>query len=256
MLAIISPAKRLESAPIPSPVPVTQPALLEETQELMKTTRKLSADQLQTLMKISEKLADLNHTRFQEFSTPFTPDNANPAALLFNGDTYTGLDAKTLSAEDLSYAQDHVAILSGLYGILRPMDLIQPYRLEMGTRLETGRGANLYAFWGDRITKAVNGMLEGQQERTLVNLASTEYFSAIQSDAIDGRILTPAFVQIRDGVPKMLGMMAKRARGTMARYICTHRVEHAEGLKDFNEDRYVYREDLSEGDRWVFAREG
>ncbi len=255
MLAIISPAKRLESDPIPSPVPATQPTLLAETQELMKTTRKLSADQLQTLMKISEKLADLNHGRFQEFNTPFTVDNAKPADLLFNGDTYVGLDAKSLSAEDLSYAQDHVAILSGLYGLLRPMDLIQPYRLEMGTRLETPRGTNLYAFWGDRITKAVNTMLAGQAERTLVNLASTEYFSAIQPADVDGRVLTPAFLQIREGVPKMLGMMAKRARGTMARYICTHRVEHAEGLKDFHEDGYVYREDLSEDDRWVFARE-
>jgi cytoplasmic iron level regulating protein YaaA (DUF328/UPF0246 family) len=255
MLAVISPAKRLESDPVPSPVPVTQPVLLSETQELMKITRKLSAAQLQNLMKISDKLADLNHGRFQDFSTPFTPDNAKPAALLFNGDTYLGLDAKTMSPEDLTYAQDHVAILSGLYGLLRPMDLIQPYRLEMGTRLQTPRGANLYAFWGNRITKTVNAMLAGQSEHTIVNLASTEYFSALQPAEIDGRVLTPAFLQIRDGVPKMLGMMAKRARGTMARYICTHRVEHAEGLKDFNEDGYVYREDLSEGDRWVFVRE-
>ena len=255
MLAIISPAKRLESDPIPSPVPVTQPVLLAETKELMKTTRPLSADQLGTLMKISEKLADLNHQRFQDFTMPFTEENAKPAALTFNGDTYVGLDAKTLSAPDLAYAQDHVAILSGLYGLLRPMDLIQPYRLEMGTRLENPRGTNLYKFWGGRLTERVNALLEGQVERTVVNLASTEYFSALQPAAIEGRVLTPAFLQIREGVPKMLGMMAKRARGTMARYICTHRVERAEGLKDFQEDGYVYREDLSEDDRWVFARE-
>jgi len=173
---------------------------------------------------------------------------------MFNGDTYTGLEASSLSDASLEWAQNHLAILSGLYGILRPLDLIQPYRLEMGTRLKTGRGKSLYEFWGDRITDQIRAQLEKHEDATLVNLASNEYFKSVRTNALPGKVITPAFKEVRDGKPKMISFMAKRARGMMARYIIDNRIETPEALKEFDMGGYTYRSDLSDDATWTFTR--
>jgi cytoplasmic iron level regulating protein YaaA (DUF328/UPF0246 family) len=254
MIAVVSPAKKLDTAPIDLPLDPTQPQLLDQTELLMGTTRRLSPKALRSLMGISEKLAELNHHRFQSFATPFTPDNAKPAALTFNGDVYLGLDAGTLSTQDLAWAQDHVAILSGLYGLLRPLDLMQPYRLEMGTRLKTRRGKNLYAFWGQRITDRINTQLTGHADQTLVNLASNEYFKAVKLDKLSGVVVTPVFKELRDGGPKIISFMAKRARGEMTRFMVQQRLDRPEGLKDFSGSGYRFDSALSTPTTWTFTR--
>ncbi len=254
MLAVVSPAKKLDTADISRSLSFSQPTLLADTEELIQKTKTLQPGDLQSLMGISEKLADLNHSRFQSFTTPFTEDNAKPAALMFNGDTYTGLEATSLSDESLEWAQDHLAILSGLYGILRPLDLIQPYRLEMGTRLETDRGKSLYEFWGDRITDQIRAQLASHQDKTVINLASNEYFKSVKPKALPGSILTPAFKELRDGKPKMISFMAKRARGMMARYIIDNRIEDPQALKDFSTGGYTFDQSLSDESTWTFIR--
>jgi len=254
VLAVVSPAKKLNTDENERSLSYTQPSLLTDTEQLVQTTKTLGPSDLQSLMGISEKLANLNHTRFQDFNTPFTEANAKAAALMFNGDTYVGLDAHTLSKESLEWAQDHLAILSGLYGILRPLDLIQPYRLEMGTRLKTARGKSLYEFWGVRITKQIQAQLGSHKNPTLVNLASNEYFKSVQVKALPGQVLTPAFKEIRDGKPKMISFMAKKARGMMARYIIDNRVEEPEGLKQFDGGGYTYAPELSDNATWTFTR--
>lgn len=254
MLAVVSPAKKLDTDTIGRHLPFTQPSLLGDTEQLMETTKGLKVADLRSLMGISEKLADLNHERFQAFETPFTEANAKAAALMFNGDTYVGLDASSLSDEDLTWAQDHLAILSGLYGILRPLDLIQPYRLEMGTRLKTPRGKSLYEFWGDRITRQIDAQLEGHTDRTLVNLASNEYFKSIQVKDLQGSVLTPAFKEMRDGKPKMISFLAKKARGMMARYIIENRIENTEALKEFTMGGYAFDPASSDANNWTFIR--
>lgn len=254
MLAVVSPAKKLDTDALTRSLSVTQPGLLSEAERLIATTRKLQPSDLQSLMGISENLATLNHDRFQQFQTPFTVGNAKPAALMFNGDTYTGLDAPTLGEKDLEWAQDRLAILSGLYGLLRPLDLMQPYRLEMGTRLKTDRGANLYAFWGDRITDQIRSTLTGHTDQTLVNLASNEYFKSVKIKSLPGMVITPAFKEIRDGKPKMISFLAKKARGMMARHIIENRLESPEGLKNFTSGGYAYDEALSTDTTWTFTR--
>jgi len=254
MLAVVSPAKKLDTMPIERGVSPTQPVLLDDTEQLMKTTRRLRPGDLKELMGISDKLAELNHGRFQSFSTPFDTDNAKPAAFVFNGDVYLGLDAETLDDAALSWSQDHLAILSGLYGVLRPMDLIQPYRLEMGTRLKTGRGKDLYAFWGDRVTNRLQAQLADHKDQTLVNLASKEYFSVLQPKALPGPVVTPAFKELRDGKLRMISFFAKRARGRMARFMVEQRIDRPEGLKDFNLDGYSYDPELSDERTWTFTR--
>ncbi|WP_028880161.1 peroxide stress protein YaaA [Terasakiella pusilla] len=252
MFCVVSPAKKLDyDTPAPN-LNHTESVFLEDTVELSKTTRKLSRADLSRLMKISDSLADLNYARFQGFSVPFNTDNAKPAALAFSGDTYVGLDAQTLSEEDFAYAQDHFGILSGFYGLLRPLDLMQPYRLEMGTRLENPRGNNLYEFWGSQIAERIN---ELNGEAALINCASNEYFKAVDKKALKGTVITPVFKEIKSGVAKTIGLMAKRARGAMARYIIQNRIDQPEGIKDFAENGYVYREDLSKGNDWVFTAE-
>jgi cytoplasmic iron level regulating protein YaaA (DUF328/UPF0246 family) len=254
MIAVVSPAKKLDTAPIDLPLDPTQPQLLDQAELLMGTTRRLSPQALRKLMGISEKLAELNHHRFQSFATPFTSDNAKPAALTFNGDVYLGLDAGTLSTQDLAWAQDHVAILSGLYGLLRPFDLMQPYRLEMGTRLKTRRGKNLYAFWGQRITDRINTQLTEHADQTLVNLASNEYFKAVKLDKLSGVVITPVFKELRDGGPKVISFMAKRARGEMTRFMVQQRLDRPEGLKDFDQSGYRFDQALSTPTTWTFTR--
>jgi len=254
MFCVVSPAKKLDYDTPFADLPHTTSVFLEDTEELHQTCKGLSRADLSRLMKISDALAELNYARFQGFQTPFSPDNAKHAALAFSGDTYVGLDAKSLSADDMAYAQDHFGILSGFYGLLRPLDLMQPYRLEMGTKLDNSRGASLYAFWGAQIATRINELTEGHGDRALINCASNEYFKAVDKKALAGPVITPVFKEIKSGVAKTIGLMAKRARGAMARYIIQNKIDQAEGIKDFTTDGYSFRPDLSKGNDWVFTR--
>ena len=253
MFAVISPAKKLDFTQ-PVRGGVTQPKLLDETAALLDETRRLSPADLTKLMKISDQLAELNYGRFQSFELPFNENNAKQAIFAFNGDTYVGFDAKTLEDDELDYAQDHLGILSGLYGLLRPRDLMQPYRLEMGTRLVNPRGKDLYAFWGSRITGAINEALSGQSDPTVINLASNEYFKSVKKQELDGEVITPVFKELKDGKAKVIGLMAKRARGMMARYIVDKRIENPKDLKKFTRGGYRYRASESTATEWVFMR--
>jgi cytoplasmic iron level regulating protein YaaA (DUF328/UPF0246 family) len=254
MLLVVSPAKNLD---FESPLPTnkySQPELLVHSKILISHCKKLTPVDISTLMGISDKLAGLNAARFGEWSTPFTVDNARQAVLAFNGDVYTGLDAKTFSDDDFDFAQKHMRILSGLYGLLKPLDLMQAYRLEMGTRLANERGSNLYQFWGDIITDNVNKALEEQGDKILINLASNEYFKSVKKKNLNGEIITPAFKDWKNGQFKMISFFAKKARGLMARYIIEHRLTEIEQLKSFNVAGYQYSEDLSQGNDWIFTR--
>ncbi len=253
MLAVVSPAKKLTTST--RALTATQPVLMDQVERLAQVMRGKSPSDLKALMGISENLSQLNYERYQTFETPFTPENAGHAALVFAGDTYVGLDADSLDDADLTYAQDHLGILSGLYGLLRPLDLMQPYRLEMGTRLKTKWGKNLYEYWGDRITDRINTLTEGHADRTVINLASKEYFSSVNPKKLAGDVITPAFKELRDGKAKMISFMAKKARGSMARYMVQHRVETPEGLMAFDTGGYAFRPDLSNETDWVFLRE-
>jgi len=255
MLVVVSPAKNLD---FESPLPTdkySQPELLEHSKLLIAHCKKLSPADISTLMGISDKLAGLNAARFGEWSMPFTVDNSRQAILAFNGDVYTGLDAKTFSDEDFDFAQQHMRILSGLYGLLKPLDLMQAYRLEMGKKLPNDRGSNLYQFWGDIITDKVNEALAQQGDALLINLASNEYFKSVKKKNLNGEIITPAFKDWKNGQFKMISFFAKKARGLMARYIIENRITDVEQLKSFDVAGYQYSEDLSQGNDWVFTRQ-
>ncbi len=254
MIALLSPAKKLTLDTPQDAIRATQPALLDDTRLLLDTTRRLTKADLQQLMGISEALAQLNHERFQCMSLPFTSENAHPAALCFAGDTYLGLDAGTLSPEDLAWGQDHLGILSGMYGLLRPLDLMQPYRLEMGTRLTNPRGKNLVAFWKEHITAELHRRLAGQADHTVINLASKEYFNAVNPKGLPGAVITPVFLEEKRGKSRTISFMAKKARGSMARYLLQERLESPEGLKDFTRGNYAFDEGQSSATRWVFRR--
>lgn len=254
MLALISPAKKLDFDSPARTLPVTIPDFLNETKILSKVTRKLKAADLKRLMGISDQLAALNVSRFQAFSTPFTLENAKPAILAFNGDTYMGLQAKTLSDDDLAFAQDHLRILSGFYGLLRPLDLIQAYRLEMGIKLATPRGEDLYDFWGNKITNEINKVCKAAGYRAVINLASTEYISAVKTASLKVPMITPVFREVKGGQARILGMMAKRARGAMARFMIVNRLGDPEALKNFNGEGYEFQPDLSDDKKWEFSR--
>lgn len=253
MLVVVSPAKSLDMDPVD--VPATAPAFQDDAVRLSKTARNLTLKELKGLMDISDDLARLNRDRFKVFAAEPAPDATKPAALAFNGDTYQGLEAKTLSEDDLTWAQDHLRILSGLYGLLRPLDAIQPYRLEMGSRLKTRRGKSLYDYWGDTIAKALNVQAEAVQTDTLVNCASQEYFGAADRKALKLRVITPVFMEVKDNKPRIVSFFAKRARGAMARFIVENRVTAADGIKDFASGGYAHDPDLSAGDKWVFLRD-
>ncbi len=254
MLTLLSPAKTLDFSPAPKGLPTTQPRFEKDIAVLMKRCKKLGVRTLRQMMSLSQPLAELNRQRFQEMSLPFTPENAKPSLLAFQGDVYKGLDAASLTRANLNWAQDHLRILSGFYGMLRPLDLMQPYRLEMGTRLGNTRGKNLYQFWGNRLADAINAE---HQERptTVLNLASNEYFKAVPRKRLEPPLVTADFKEIRDGKPRTISFFAKRARGLMARFVVRQRVEEPEGLKDFAEEGYGFRPDLSADDRLVFTRE-
>lgn len=258
MLAVLSPAKKLDFEPSKLKLKVTKPLLSKDTAELLETTAALKTSDLKRLMKLSDSLAKLNYERFQSFEVaPKLGKAAKQAALAFAGDTYVGLSASDFDAEDFDYAQQHVRILSGLYGLLRPLDLIQPYRLEMGTTLPTGRGKDLYGFWGDRIAQTINKDAKkaaGKDGPVLVNLASNEYFKAANTAALGVPIIQCIFKEQRGQQAKVIGFSAKRARGMMARYIVKHRLSEAAGLKDFNETGYRFQPKQSSETDWVFVR--
>jgi len=255
MLSLVSPAKKLDFDSESTSPTHTQPDFLDQSTKLVGAARKLSRAELARTMKLSDSLADLNYRRFKDFSTPFDLSNAKQAALVFNGDTYVGLDATSLSAKDMTFAQDHLRILSGLYGLLRPLDLIQPYRLEMGAKFQPQRKANLYDFWDGQITDAVNAILIDHKNKTVINCASNEYFKAVKPKLLVGDVITPVFKEIKDGEARTLGMFAKRARGMMSRFIIENRIELPDGIKDFNSGGYEYRPDLSDSKQWIFTRD-
>ena len=253
MLIVLSPAKRLDFTAPPADLPATQPRLGDDTATLLKTARRQTQAELRRLMGISDDLARLNQARFKAFD-PEATDIGVQAALAFAGDVYQGLDARGLSPADLDWAQDRLRILSGLYGLLRPLDRIQPYRLEMGVRLKTRRGAGLYDFWGDRISKQLNADAEGQAEPVLINLASQEYFGAVDARALKIPVVTCHFRETKDGETRIVSFFAKRARGAMARWIIENRIERSRDLKGFDRDGYAFIPAASTDTDWVFTR--
>lgn len=255
MLVVISPAKTLDFATPASIDTCTQPQFLDDSAMLIERLRELDPIQIGKLMAISDELAQLNHRRNMNWSRPFSRDNAKQALLAFRGDVYVGLDADSFTLLDFEFAQQHLRILSGLYGLLRPLDLIQPYRLEMGTALVNARGKNLYAFWGDTITVALNAELKDEQEPVIVNLASEEYFKAVHPKALAARVITPIFKERKGSAYKVVSFYAKKARGMMSRYIIRNRLSDVDALKNFADDGYCFNAPLSSIDEWVFTRE-
>lgn len=255
MLMVISPAKTLDYQ---SPVPTTEysyPAHLDKAQLLVEQLQGYAPQELAKLMSLSDKLAALNVARYASWITPFTPENARQALLAFKGDVYTGLQAEDFTDEDFSVAQQHLCILSGLYGILRPLDLMQAYRLEMGTKLPNAQGKDLYAFWGEQITQWLNTELEAQNEPFLLNLASNEYFSAIKRPLLRAQIIDTEFRdRNKDGQYKIVSLYAKRARGLMARYVIRQRLTHPDALCDFDSEGYCYSPEQSTASKMVFLR--
>ena len=255
MITVISPAKNLDFETLLPTVLATQPQLLDHSEELMTVCRTLTPAQLSSLMKISDKLAGLNAARFSEWSLPFTNDNARPAVFAFNGDVYGGLDAHSLAPESLEYAQTHLRILSGLYGVLKPLDLMQAYRLEMGTRLANPRGSNLYQFWGRIIADKLNELLALQDCEYLVNLASNEYFKAVDTKVLKAKIITPIFKDCKNGQYKVISFYAKKARGMMARYIIENKITDLTGIQNFSEQGYYFsQEQTKKAEEPVFLR--
>ena len=254
MLIFLSPAKSLDYKTPPQVATHTQPAFLKQSEILIKQLRKLSPADIANLMDLSDPLALLNFNRYADWKLPFTPENAKQAVLAFDGDVYDGLAAKTLSAADLDFAQQHVRILSGLYGILKPLDLMQPYRLEMGTKFANKAGKDLYAFWGETLLDAINAELDGMPRPVAVNLASEEYFKAALGRKINGQVIQPVFEDWKNGNYKIVSFYAKRARGLMTRYAVVNRLDEPEGLKDFDYDGYAFVPQVSEEKRWVFRR--
>ncbi|NOD94372.1 peroxide stress protein YaaA [Ruegeria sp. HKCCD4884] len=252
MLVVISPAKRLDWAE--RDVAVTQPDFQDDAIRLSKTARNLTLGDLKKLMSLSDDLARLNRDRYRAFVDAPEAEATRPAALAFAGDTYQGLEAASLDAEEMAWAQDHLRILSGLYGMLRPLDAIQPYRLEMGSKLKTRRGKNLYDYWGDQLSKALNAQGTEIGSDVLINCASQEYFGAVDPNALKLRVVTPVFMEDKNGTPKIVSFFAKKARGAMARYIIQHRLTDPKALLEFDTGGYSYRADLSEEDKPVFVR--
>ncbi|QKJ85770.1 hypothetical protein PMPD1_0798 [Paramixta manurensis] len=254
MLMIISPAKTLDyESPLPTQQ-FTQPALLEKSQQLIEIARKLTPAEISSLMGISDKLAHLNAERFNDWQPPFSPENARQAILAFKGDVYTGLAAQDFSQQDFAFAQQHLRMLSGLYGLLRPLDLMQPYRLEMGIKLANPAGHDLYSFWGDTLTEMLNHALAEQGDEVLVNLASDEYFKAVKPKKLNARLIKPVFLDEKNGKFKVISFYAKKARGLMSRYIIQNRLKKTAQLQQFDLEGYVYSAAESTDNELVFKR--
>ena len=256
MLIVVSPAKSLDYE---SKLPTrkhSEPRMLDRSRELVDVMAKKSPRDLSKMMKISESLGELNHERFLDWDTPFTPANARPAVLAFSGDVYMGMEAGTFTERDFTHAQKTLRILSGLYGVLRPLDLMQPYRLEMGSTVSTSRGKDLYSFWGDTITEQLNAdMAESPGSDALINLASNEYFGAVDTEKLEARLFSPVFLDSKDGgEPKIISFFAKRARGAMSGWIIRNRIKSPRALLEFDEDGYRFDAERSQADRPVFVR--
>lgn len=254
MLIVLSPAKSLDYDTPPTTDVHTTPAFVPRSAELIELLKKLSPAEIGSLMSISDPLAVLNVNRYASWSRKFTSKNAKQAVLAFNGDVYEGLDAASLNAKQLDYLQGHVRILSGLYGMLRPLDLMQPYRLEMGTRLANAHGKDLYAFWGGEITEAINAELATQKTPVLVNLASEEYFKVVKPKLLKAQVISPVFEDWKGGKYKIISFYAKRARGLMARYAALKNISQPDKLKAFDLDGYVFAPEASSDSSWVFRR--
>ena len=254
MLITLSPSKGQDFEEKSLSKKYSKPADLKDSELLIKELKKIKSKKLQEMMTISENIANLNVDRFKSFSTPFTTKNAKQAIFAFKGDVYGGFELESFNEDDYAYAQDHLRILSGLYGCLRPMDLIQPYRLEMKTKLKNDRGDNLYQFWDDRITKSINKELKKQKEAVLINLASNEYFKSVKPKQLEGRLLNITFKETKAGKTRVVAIFAKRARGMMADYIIRNRIEKAEDLKKFKLGGYKFDKDLSDDKQWTFER--
>jgi len=255
MLTVISPAKTLDFETPPTTRRATQPEFLAQAEALVSDARALSPADIRSLMGVSETIAQLNHARFMNFSPPFSLDNAKQALLAFRGDVYTGLAAETLSSAQLGFAQQHLRILSGLYGVLRPLDLMQPYRLEMGLKFSNQGGRNLYEFWGEQITRSLQQALRKSGSAVLLNLASNEYFKAVQPKALDAEVVTPVFKDLKSGKYRVISFFAKKARGQMARYIIEKEINEPEALKDYTVAGYRYSAAQSSARELVFCRD-
>lgn len=262
MYFLLSPAKSLnekDAVPVNLGNYYSQPELIEHAQVLMRNLKAKEPIDLQELMSISDDLAQLNAKRNQDWAwsanTPFTDDNAKPAGYLFDGDVYTGLDMYHMDKDTAIYVNEHLGILSGLYGVLKPLDLIQPYRLEMGTKLKNERGGNLYEFWGEEVTKTINARMADSEDKVLVNLASNEYFKVIKKKALNAEIITPRFEDEKNGQYKVISFYAKKARGLMVKYAADNKLTHAEQLKQFDLAGYYYVNELSDDKTWMFRRD-
>ena len=255
MLTVLSPAKTLDYETAPITQSATLPRFMDQSALLVEDARGLDPDDIRALMGVSEQIAHLNHERFMNWQSESTSDNAKQAVLAFKGDVYTGLQAETLSEDDLDFAQTRLRILSGLYGLLRPLDLMQPYRLEMGLKFANQRGKNLYEFWGEQLTDTLNADLVSAKTEVLINLASNEYFKAVKPKLLNADIITPQFKDLKNGQYKMISFFAKKARGLMARYIIDNRITEPEALKSFSEAGYYYSDAQSQGDQWIFLRD-
>lgn len=254
MYAVISPAKKLNSSGWDRSLNYTHPSLIDHTSGLISELKNKSAEDIGSMMKISEKLSELNYERYQSFSQNTDSEEAKPAALMFDGDTYVGLKSSDFKNEDWEFAQKHLGILSGLYGLLRPLDLIQPHRLEMGARLSTNRGSNLYTYWGDEIATLLQERATFSGDGNLINLASNEYFKSVARPNLKLNVITPSFKEMRDGKLKLISFSAKRARGEMARYIIKNKIQNADELKDFDIEGYQFKPDKSDKKEWLFVR--
>ena len=255
MLMVIPPAKTLDFETPAKTKVSTQPDFLDQSQLLIDQLRELSPSDISGLMSISDKLGNLNFDRFLNWHTPFDVDNAKQAVLAFKGDVYTGLDAESFNGKDFKFAQKHLRILSGLYGLLRPLDYIQPYRLEMGTKFANEGGDNLYQFWGEQITDAMNAQLKKSNSEVLLNLASNEYFKSIQQKNINADIITPVFKDLKNGKYKIISFYAKKARGLMSAYVIKNQLTDVEDIKQFDTDGYRYNAAMSSAREWVFTRD-
>ncbi|MAD75202.1 MAG: peroxide stress protein YaaA [Rheinheimera sp.] len=255
MLMVVSPAKDLDANPVSLKLATTKPALLPQAAELATLCKQLSPAELSSLMHISDKLAGLNAARFSEWQPDYTENEAKAALFMFNGDVYQGLDAASLTTSQLEFSQQHLRILSGLYGVLRPLDLMLPYRLEMGTKLANGAGKDLYAFWQRQITDNLNSQLTELNTNVLLNLASQEYFKAVKPKALQAKVVTPIFKDYKNGQYKIISFFAKKARGLMARYVIQQQLTDAKAINDFNLGGYRYSRDDSTADKPVFLRQ-
>jgi len=254
MITLLSPSKKLNFKHQDAVSAFTQCDFIESAQELVNKAKNLSSQDLKDLMKISDSLADLNKERFNNWSLPFNQDNAKQAILAFDGGVYSGLQAETFNQNDLEFAQDHLRILSGLYGVLKPLDLIQPYRLEMGTKFENAKGKNLYDFWSYEVTNNLNKNIKKHENKTIINCSSNEYFNVINQKNLEGNILNTVFKEYRDGELKFISFNAKKARGLLAKFVINNKITRNKDLKDFDLENYKFDSSLSDDSTFVFTR--